>query len=370
MKFIVIKTNLKDGLAVTERGTGENLNLPILKNILFETENNRIRLTATDLEIAISYYVSGKVIENGKFTAPVNVIYDLINNIQSERLNIEKRGNKLEIKTDNYSASIHGLTADDFPITPKIKNKEEYLEIKAEILRDTLNQVLVATQFSDLKPELNSVLFEFSINNLKIAATDSFRLAEKTINSSEFSANFKENFRILIPLKTTQELVRILKDGEMVRVCHDNNQVLFKTEQLEFLSRLIEGSFPDYSAIIPKKFSLEATLNRQEFAGALRLAGIFGSRSSEVVLNVQENNKVLEIMSSDQVIGDNKYLLPARIQGKPKKTIFNWRYLMDALKVLKTEEVFLGITSDNEPALIKSPSDNSYFYILKPITNA
>lgn len=214
MKFIVIKTNLKDGLAVTERGAGDNLNLPILKNVLFEVENNKIRLTTTNLEIAISCNISGKIIENGKFTVPISVIYNLINNIQSERLNIEKRGNKLEIKTDNYNASVHGLAADDFPITPKIKNNEEYIEIKTEIFREALNQVLVASQFSDLRPELNSVLFEFSVNNIKLAATDSFRLAEKTINSSEFTANSKENFRVLIPLKTTQELIRILNNNE------------------------------------------------------------------------------------------------------------------------------------------------------------
>lgn len=369
MKFIVIKTNLKDGLVVVNRGIGENLNLPILKNVLIETENNNIKLTTTNLEIAVSYNISGKVIENGKFTAPMNIISNLINNIQNERLNIEKKGNKLEIKTDNYSAFINGLIADDFPITPKIKNKEEYLEIKAEVFKNALNQVLIAAQFSDLRPELNSVLFEFSLNNFKLAATDSFRLAEKTVNSEGFISTYKENFKILIPLKTAQELSRILKDGEVVKIYHDENQVLFKTEQLELLSRLLEGNFPDYNSIIPKKFGAEIVLNREEFINSLKLAGIFGSRSSEVVIGAQENKKVIEVVSSDQIIGENKYVLPAKVQGKPKETTFNWRYLADALRVLETEEIFLGIVSDNEPALLKSPGDSSYIYILKPIAN-
>ncbi len=156
----------------------------------------------------------------------------------------------------------------------------------------------------------------------------------------------------------------------IVRIYHDSNQILFKTEQLEFLSRLIEGNFPDYNAIIPRKFGAEIIINKQEFTEALKLAGIFGTRSSETTLNIQENKKVLEVESSDQVIGENKYLLPAKIQGKPNKTIFNWRYLADVIKILKAEEVFLGITSDSEPALIKSPNDNSYLYILKPIANS
>lgn len=370
MKFIVIKNNLRDGLGVIEKNVGENLNLPILKNVLIETENNKIKLTTTNLEVAISYYVLGKVIENGKFTVPAGILSNLINNIQSERLNIEKKGSKLEIKTDNYNASIHGLVADDFPITPKIKNKDEYLEISAEVLKDALNQVLIAAQFSDLRPELNSVLFEFSLNSIKLAATDSFRLTEKIINSEGFTSNYKEGFKILIPLRTSQELLRILKDKEVVKVYRDDNQVLFRTEQFEFLSRLIEGSFPDYSPIVPKTFGAEIIANKQEFMGALKLAGIFGSRSSEVTLIVQENKKVLEVASSDQVIGENKYILPVKIQGKPGEIIFNWRYLMDVLKVLKAEEVFLGTTGDNNPALIKSTGDNSYIYILKPIANS
>lgn len=369
MKFIVIRTNLKDGVSVVEKAGGENLNLPILKNILIETDINKIKLTATDLEIAISYFVNCKVIENGKFTVPASVLSNLINNIPSERLNIEKKGSKLEIKTDNYTASIQGLTAEDFPITPKIKNQNEYIEIKTEVIKEALNQVLITSQFSDIRPELNSVLFSFSINSIKLAATDSFRLSEKVINKDGFNTNHKNSFKILIPLKTAQEINRIIKDGEDLRIYHDENQILFKTEKLEFLSRLIEGNFPDYAQIIPKKFDIEAVINKQEFGNALKLAGVFGSKSGEVKLKIHNNKKVIDVISFDQSLGENNYILPAKIKGEAKEITFNWRYLFDALKALNTEEIFFGINGENEPAELKSLNDESYLYILKPIAS-
>lgn len=369
MKVIVIRANLKEGLISTERATGENLNLPILKNVLFEAEGNKIKITATNLEIAITAVISGKVIENGKFTVPAGILSNLIGNIQSDRLNIEEKKGKLEIKTDNYEAAIQGTAAADFPITPKIKEGKEYIEIKAAILKEALNQILIAAQFSDLRQELNNIFFDFSINSIKIVATDSFRLAEKTIPAEEFSTNHKEKFSLLFPLKTAQELARILKENETVKIYHDENQILFKTEQVELLSRLSEGNFPDYAAIIPKKFAAEATFNRQEFLNALKLAGIFGSRTSEVKLKPQENKKAITILSSDQTLGENNYILTAKIQGKLGEIIFNWRYIVDVLKILKTEEVWFGINSENEPAEIKSLGDASYLYILKPIAN-
>ncbi len=367
MKVIVIRSNLKDGVNIAERAVGENLNLPILKNILFEAEGNKIKITATNLEIAITAFISGKVIENGKFTVSAGVLSNLIGNIQSDRLNIEDKKGKLEIKTDNYEAWVQGMPANDFPITPKIKEGKEYIEIKTTALKEALGQILIASQFSDLRPELNNILFDFSINSIKLVATDSFRLAEKTIPSEEFSTNHKEKFNLLLPLKTAQELTRILKDGDTVKMYHDENQALFKTEQTELLSRLSEGSFPDYAAIIPKKFAAEAAFNRQEFLNALKLAGIFGSRTSEVKLKAQENKKAVAILSADQALGENSYILTAKIQGKLGEITFNWRYIADVLKVLKTEEVWFGINSENEPAEIKSLGDASYLYILKPI---
>ncbi|MDO8536838.1 MAG: DNA polymerase III subunit beta, partial [bacterium] len=288
MKFIVIRSNLKDGISAVQEASGENLNLPILKNGLFEAEGNKIKITATNLEIAITANVLGKVIEGGKFTAPIGLLASLISNIQSDRLNIEEKKGKVEVKTDNYEATIQGMPAADFPITPKVKDQSEGIEVKGGLLKEALSQALTAAQFSDLRPELNSVLFGFSVDSLKLVATDSFRLAEKTIGSGQLVTGRKTAFEIMVPLKTAEALLRVLRDEDAVKIYHDQTQVLFKTEQAELLSRLVEGKFPDYGAIIPQKFDTEIIFNRQELMGALKLAGIFGSKSSEVKLKVPE----------------------------------------------------------------------------------
>lgn len=367
MKFVAIRSNIKEAIAIIERAAGDNLNLPILKNVLIETENNQVTFTATNLELAITCYVSGKVIESGKTTVPLALFSNLITNLQSDRLNFSKKGDALEVKTDNYNATVQGLPAEDFPLTPKIKDTSEYLEIKGAILKEAIQQAMVASQFSDLRPELNAILLDFSLDILKLAATDGFRLAERSLPQSLFTAKFKEPFKILVPLKTSQEVLRMSKDEEMVRIFRDENQILIKTDRAELISRLTEGSFPDYSQIIPKEFATEISLDREEFANAIKLAGIFGQKTSELKLTVHPGKKAVEVSSADQSLGENSYLLPAKIKGEGTEAFFNWRYLADPIKAIKTDEMFIGFQEENNPALIRATNDASYFYILKPI---
>lgn len=367
MKFIALRTNIKEAISAIEHATGGNPNLPILQNALIEASSEGISLTATNLELAIICNVSGKVIENGKVTVPLVPLANLITNIQSDRLNFNKKENSLEIKTDNYTAKLQGLPHEDFPVTPKIKNTKEYLEIKSLFIKEAIQQASIASQFSDLRPELNSLLFDFSIDNLKIAATDGFRLAEKTITQKLFQTTYQEPFKVLIPLKTTQEVARMSKDEEVIRIFKDENQILFKTDRAEIISRLSEGNFPDYSSIIPKKFITEAAVNKDEFVNAIKLASIFGQKNSEVKVSVQPGKKIIEVSSADQSLGENAYLLPAKLKGEPLEVFFNWRYLNDPLRAVKAEEIFMGFQEETNPSLIRPVNEGSYFYILKPI---
>ncbi len=367
MKFIALRSNIREGISIIEKAVGDNTNLPILKNFLIEAENNTITFSATNLEIAVTHRVAGKVIESGKITAPIALISSLIANIQSDRLNFEKKGNDIEVATDNYSAVVHGLPAEDFPITPKIKNNEEYIELKGALLKDAIQQVAVASQFSDLRPELNSVLVDFSLDSVKLAATDGFRLAEKSLPANLFSAKGMEAFKLLLPLRTAQEIARVVREDENIRFFKDENQALVKSERTEIITRLIEGSFPDYSAIVPQSFAAEAIVGREELLNALKLAGVFGQRNSEVKVSIHQGKKALEITSGDQALGENTNLLSAKIKGEAISAYFNWRYLSDPLKSIKTENVFLGLQEDTGPALIRGANDASYFYIIKPV---
>jgi DNA polymerase-3 subunit beta len=367
MNLILIKDKLRDGLQAVYRASDNHQNLPILKNVLIASGDNQIKLSATNLEIAVSYKVAGKVLEPGSITVPVETLLNLINNLQSERLSLETKSSILEIKTDNYQAKIQGLPPEDFPLIPQISNIEESISLDGGVLKEALTQVSIATQFSELRPELNSVAMTFNLESLVFAATDSFRLAEKTLQNHEFKTSLSRDVFCLIPLKSVQELLRVLKDGEEVTIHLDQNQILFKAEQFEFISRLLQGSFPDYKKVIPEKYGAEAVLKKEELAGALKLTGILSPKISEVKIKFLENKKAMEIFSVEESVGENSYVLSAKISGKTGEVGFNWRYLLDGLKAIPREEVLFGVNDDNHPSILKSAADPSYFYILMPI---
>lgn len=370
MKIIILKNNLKTGLdAINKLGIESNSStLPILKSFLIETVDNKIKLTMTNLEMAITVFVPGKIVEEGSLPVPFGIFNSIISNIQAERINLDEKNGSLIIKTDNYQAKIQGNKKEEFPIIPKINNKELFFKIPAASIKKALYSIMGAIQVSEIKPELGGVLFDFQINNLKLAATDSFRLAEKTIPDTQFDSNIEHAFKMIIPLKTIQDVVRIFKDeDDKINIGFDPNQVLFKTENVEIISRTIGGNFPDYQSIIPQLFETEVIVNRDQLINALKLTSSFTDKLNEIKVVVGEKTKNIEVYSSSQILGDNQYLIPAKIKGQSLEIVFNWRFLLDGIKVLDSESVFMGLNGHNKPAIIKSPGDISYFYVLMPI---
>lgn len=351
-----------------ERAATEVAKLPILKNVLLKANDGKIKITATNLEIGIERLVSAKIIESGSITIPLATFHSIVNNSDSEKINLETKDNNLVFKTDNYEARIQGIREEEFPIIPKIENKEQYLEIDANLLKESLSKVVNAAQISEVRPEISGVLFDFQVTLLKFVATDSFRLAEKTINENNFKTNFNRGFKVIVPLKTIQEVLRIFNNDKKIIVNIDPNQILFKNDDLELISRLIDGNYPDYEQIIPKSFDTEITLNRDNLINASKLVSNFSGRINDIKLKVKEAAKNLEIYSANQYLGENNYLVPAKISGSSFEGVaFNWRYLLDGLKAVNSENLFFGVNGDNKPAIIKSPQDDSYFYVLMPI---
>jgi len=368
MKLIVLKTNLKEGLGKIEKVANENSTLPILKNCLIETVDNKIIFLTTNLEIAITSFISGKVIEDGSLTIPVNTFLNIISNLQEERINLESENNNLIIKTSDYQAKIQGIKKEEFPIIPKISNTQNYIEISSNILKEAFELVGESAQISGARPELNGVFFDYQTNFLKITATDSFRLAEKIISNTQFKSTISQGFKIIIPTKTIQEVIRLIKDDtNKVIIYFDPNQVLFKVDDTEIISRLIDGEFPDYQPIIPQKIDTEIIVKKEKIINAVKLASIFTDRINEIKLSVLDNQKALSISSSSSSLGENEYLIPVKIKGPKTKAAFNWRFLLCGLKNIKGGDVFIGLNGENKPALIKSPEDNTYFYIVMPI---
>ena len=369
MKVVTIKANLKDGLNAVERATGNSsISLPILKNVFIEASDKGVRLCATNLDIAITYFMSGKVIEKGKITTPTAILSSIVSNLTTDRINLEGKGDTLEVVTDNYEGTIASSPADDFPIIPDIQNRESFIQVNGDILKHALERVTVASQpSSEFRPELASVLLDFTLDSIKLTATDSFRLAESAIPPSQFSSTFKDPFRILLPTRTAQELLRLLKGNDTVKLFTDTSQVLFATDRFELVSRLTDGTFPDYQSIIPQSFQSESIVQREEFIGALRLTGVLSGREGEVKLRSSKGGKAIEVTSSDQATGKNSYVLPAKIKGEFEEVTFNWRYLVDGFQTFSCEEVFFGIAKGTRHGFLRDPKDASYFYLLAPL---
>lgn len=368
MKLVILKNNLKNALDAVSHTIGDNVGLPILKNVLIKAEGGLINLSSTNLETAIIKNVAGKIIEEGSFTVPFSLLNSVIGNIQNEKIDLEKKGSSIKIKTDNYEAVVQGISADDYPIIPKIGNRSEYIEIDGGIVKEALNQVVSAAQISELRPEISGVFLNLEPSALKLVATDTFRLAEKTVYETDFKNQFSKGIRVIIPLRPVQEILRVINDKMPVRIFTDGSQVLIESDGLELITRVIDGKFPDYVPIIPKSLETEITLDRTELMNALKLASAFSSKNNEVRLKVGTDGKMMEIYSADNALGENKYLLSANVSGVPVEVSFNWRYFLDGLRNINSDSAVIGLQGNVKPSIIRSVGDNSYFYIIMPLT--
>lgn len=365
MKLIALKNNLKIGLDYLSRVVVTNSNLPALNNVLLKVNDGEIKMMATNLELAITATVPGKVNEVGGMAVPYPIFSGLVNNLATERVSLESSDNNLEIKTDNYEANIQGMSQEEFPIFPKIKEDDNYLEINSTILKENLSKVVIAAEISEIRPEISGILFIVEIDQIKLVATNSFRLAESLIGKNQFKNAFNQGLKIIIPLKTAEEIIRILKDDQTVMIYIDNNQVLIKTGEVEIISRLIEGTYPDYEAIIPKNIESQAVIDKNELINALKLASVFAAKTNDIRIK-DKGDKYLEIYSASSNLGENNYSMPAEVAGE-FKIGFNWRFLLDGVKACNGNKIVIKLSGSNKPALISSPDDKQYSYILAPL---
>ena len=369
MKIIALKNNLKEALLIAERSVGESAHLPILKNVFLraEKDKNDLFISSTNLEIGIITSLSTKIIESGTATISASLLSSLISNIPTERLDIETKAGILEIKTDNYEVSLPLGVVDDFPIMPPLESIKAAFKINGSVLIEALQMISAAVQFSDIRPEISGIFIDFSPDELTLAGTDIFRLSEKKINKTAFTSLSEEGVQTIIPIKTAQEISRIFKKDEEITVEFDDTQVHIKSKNTELISRLINGTFPDYKGmkIIPAEFMTTIETNREEVINALKLSGAVSQSAPEVSLVAQKGKKSIEIKSSEKGIGRTKAVIPAKMSGEDIEIFFNWRYLSDGLKGFQEEIITLGFNGHEKPALLRS-ADTSFLYVLMP----
>jgi DNA polymerase-3 subunit beta len=366
MNAVVLKEELLSALGLVERGSGGSAHLPILKNVLIEAKDKQIRLAATNLEIAIEARFSGKVTEPGSVTVPLNVLVSLIQAFTDDRVTLEAADTTLHIATEQYEGHLSGSSVEEFPIIPSRAKDARAITFPGEVLRDALAQVVFAAQASDISPELATVFVDFSIDQLRFVSTDSFRLAERTLDKNRFESSIDKPFSFLLPLRTAQEIIRIARDGEAVTMYVEEHQVSFETDRFACVSRLVDATFPDYQQIIPNAFVAELTVGRQELIDAVKVSSILSNKNNEVAFSLSPDHKQLLITSMNEVLGTNTARLPIEIKGSFDRAIFNWRQVSDGLKALKTASVFLGV-NEEKPALLRGVNDTTYRYLIAPL---
>lgn len=375
MNIICLKENLKRNLDNALRIIKYNSTLPVLNNFLLSTEKGMLKISSTDLEIGFTSWVPSKILKDGNITVPAQLLSQFVNNLPNKNISLEVRDFKIHLNCDNTKAIINGLSAEDFPIIPKIKN-ESFLVINSKILKDSLNCVINSSATSDSRPEISSIYVKINPDEIKFISTDSFRLAHKTIlvSSSDFKEKIKIDFekseKFILPLRTAGELLRILGDqNDNVKISIDDNQVLFDLNNIHLISRLVMGNYPDYEAIIPTSSETKCYLSKRDLEESIRLSGCFSSKLNDVTIKTNSLKSQIEVSSLNSEYGNHNAKINSEIKGKDISIVFNWRYFLDGLKNIEDEELVLEFNGDLKPAVIKPAKNADFFYILMPIRN-
>ncbi len=375
MKISSLQENLKNGLFIVSHIAGKNVNLPILNNVLIRAKGDGIKMITTDLEIGIVCTIRGKIEKEGEYTVESKVLSEYISLLPNKKVDIEQNENKLFVKSDNYKTVIRGQLADDYPLIPQVK-RDVYYKTEIEKFKKAISQVIFAVSNSDNRMELTGVLFDFEGENLTMAATDSFRLAEKKI-SMETNLKEKENTRIIVPAKTLQELIRILSavknenlnnEKSEIKFYISDNQILFTVGNIELISRLIEGQYPDYTQIIPKTNETKAAVDKEELVRAVKASSIFSKTGiNDVNLDFPLNANKVIISSASSQTGENITEISSQVSGKDNGIVVNYKFLLDGIGNIDGDQIKFEVINGKTPCILRSEKEDGYQYVIMPI---
>ena len=380
MKLSCLQENLSKGLGIVGRAVATRTTLPITNNVLLATEDSRLKLCATNLEIAISCWLGAMIEEEGSITLPARILNEFVNSLPSDKIDMSLQDHTLEMKCARVEARISGLDAEDFPPIPQVGDHTIY-RILPEALRAAINQVVFATATEDTRPVLTGVSAEIEGETLTMAAADGFRLA---VHKAPLAAPAGESAEVIIPGRSLLELSRLLTEQEEtveMAISANKSQMLFRlsnvpigdsTGQVEMVSQLLQGTFPNYRQLMPQSHSTRAVVNTTEFLRATKTASIF-ARDGSGIVRVQvapgedpSPGKMSISARSDQ-IGDNVGEIDAQVSGEPSRIAFNGRYITDVLGVIHEAQIALETTTPSSPGVFHPVGSDKYVHIIMPM---
>lgn len=361
MKLQVTQENLSRALSAVGRIASGRNTLPILSNVLLSTVDNRLRIAATNLEVAMTETIGAKVSTEGTITVPARLLQDLVNAVPEGVITLELSENKLLVTSEGYESVINGTSSEEYPVMPALKEGAS-ITIGAALFKKSLQQTLGAASNDDARPILTGVYVHTFEGNLYMVATDSYRLAEKKVQVC------KDNVNLLMPATALQDVLRILQDDTQdVVITYDELQARFEVGDVELITRLIDGNYPDYRKLIPKEFKTVAVVKRSDFVTITKVSSLFAREvAGSVTLKVDAEAKELSIRSVASQLGENTARAAAEATGGGDVTV-NSRYLLDALSVLNGEKVSFKCNGKLDPVMLQDPSSEDYTHIIMPV---
>ncbi len=363
MKLECKTEDIKNKISLVERIVGKNLTLPILSSILLIASNKSLKLRSTNLSLGIEVEIPAKIEKEGIIAISGSVLGATFSNVvQNDTIALEDVGGNLSVKTKKSNIKLKGQPHDDFPTIPRVAG--ESFEIESKKLMDGIKSVYYSSSVSDIKPEISSVFMYTNEENLVFVSTDSFRLAERKIKVKGIG----EISGILIPFKNIGEILRVFGEfNGTIKVCYNKNQISFSSDDVYLTSRIIDGVFPNYRAIIPKDTTTTAVVLKQDLLTALKLSNIFSDKFNQVNLKIAPKDKVFELSSANNDVGENKTYVDAAITGESIELGFNYKYFLDCFPSITTDSVSIKLSGAANPIVISPVSDTSFTYLIMPM---
>jgi len=372
MKLSCMQENLAKGLSVVSRAVAARSTLPVLGNILLASDNGRLRLSATNLELGITCWIGAKIEEDGATTIPAKTLVDLVNTLPQDKveLNLVVRTQTVNLACGRIHANLKGIDAQEFPIVP-LADLEAAIQLNVEDLREMINHVIFAVATDDARPLLTGVLVRIDGGEVTLAASDGFRLALRTAHLSTPAGG---PITAIIPGRALAELGRVIAAEAPVFMSlpEGRGQVIFHHDNLELVSQLIEGTFPEYNNIIPKRYTTRTVMPTAEFRKACKTSDIFAREAAHTArLKIKPGDDLtpghVTISASSAETGDNVAELDASVEGVPIEIAFNVKYLVDVLNVIDTPNVALETNAPASPGVIKPVGRDDYLCVVMPM---
>ncbi len=377
MKITCNQTSLAKQLAIVGRLVSSKPGLPILANVLLETEDSKLKMTATDLELGVHTWIGAEVQAEGRITIPARTFSEFVNSLPSGNMEIELDKQILKVSATNNSAQFNTLPPDDFPAVPEVGDGDLIMSLDPDKIQKAINRVALAAASDDSRPVLTGIKVEADGTGLTLVAVDGFRLARQFI---ELDKAVTAKTELLIPAKSFQELARVINDmaesnakkkKDMVEVylLKTKNQVIFRYKEVDLISRLIDGQFPEYKQIIPTGFQTKVEMDTSEFQNAVRIVNIFARNviGNKALIEFNPKGKNVKVSADLVEVGGNESNFAADAEGEDLKIGFSSKFLADMISCIDEDKMIFEGSNSTAPGVFKSKGDDSYIHIIMPM---